>query len=46
MGTLTEFDADRYAAAFQRDGYSMHEDILSVDDVQSLRDAVAALPNR
>jgi ectoine hydroxylase-related dioxygenase (phytanoyl-CoA dioxygenase family) len=43
---VTQFDADQFVAAFQRDGYSIHEDVLSLVEVQSLRDAVTAIPHR
>jgi ectoine hydroxylase-related dioxygenase (phytanoyl-CoA dioxygenase family) len=46
MERPAEFDADRFAAALLRDGYSIHNDVISVDEVQSLREAVTALPNR
>ena len=46
MGAPTQFDADRFAKAFRRDGYSIHDDVISTDDVESLRQTVAALPSR
>ncbi len=41
-----EFDGDRFASAFFRDGYSVHDGVISIEEVQSLREAVATLPNR
>jgi len=46
MSTRTGFDAERFATAFQRDGYSVHDGVISKDEVQSLRLAVASIPNR
>jgi ectoine hydroxylase-related dioxygenase (phytanoyl-CoA dioxygenase family) len=46
MGALTDFDASRYAAAFRGDGYFVRDDVLSLGDVEHLRQAVSALPNR
>lgn len=46
MDSRTQFNADRFATLFRRDGYSIHDDVISTDDVESLRQAVAALANR
>lgn len=46
MDAIHPFDAESFAIAFRRDGYSIHEDVLPLDYVGSLREAVAALPNR
>lgn len=45
MDALTQIDADQFATAFWRDGYSIHDNVISTDDVESLRQAIAALPN-
>lgn len=45
MNTRTDFDACQYAESFRRDGYFVHEDVISSDDVEELRQAVAALPD-
>lgn len=42
----TDFDFDRYAAGFRRDGYFVCEDVLPPDEVERLRRAVAELPDR
>jgi Phytanoyl-CoA dioxygenase (PhyH) len=39
------FAADRYAQDFVRDGYSIREGVLSDDEVEELRKAVAGVPN-
>lgn len=46
MDALTDFDERQYATAFCRDGYFIREDVISLDDVEELRQAVAALPVR
>ncbi|HUY90381.1 MAG TPA: phytanoyl-CoA dioxygenase family protein [Pirellulales bacterium] len=46
MDALTDFDAGRYAATFRREGYFICNDVLSMDEVERLRRAVAELPNR
>lgn len=43
---LSETSAARFAADFQRDGYSIHEDVLTAAEVEDLRRAVAELPER
>lgn len=45
METLTQFDACHFADTFQRDGYSIHEGVVSSDEVAALRQAVDAIPN-
>lgn len=46
MDPSTNFDAAQYAAAFRRDGYFICDDVLSLDEVESLRRSVADLPDR
>src|SRR5688500_5878917 len=46
METLTEFDACQFATTFLHDGYSIHEDVVSIDQVKALREAVDKIPNR
>lgn len=46
MGAPTSLDAERYAATFRREGYFICEGVLSLDEVERLRQAVAELPNR
>jgi hypothetical protein len=46
MSSLTDFDASRYAASFHRDGYFICDDVIYLQDVEDLRRAVSALPNR
>ena len=46
MEAPTDSDHDAYAATFRRDGYFVCEDVLSIDEVERLRRAVAELPNR
>lgn len=41
-----DFDPERYASFFRRDGYFIAEDILGFDEIEDLRRAVAELPNR
>lgn len=41
----TRFDPAAYAASFRRDGYFICEGVVSKQEVQHLRDALAALPN-
>ncbi|HVW38489.1 MAG TPA: hypothetical protein VHB99_14340, partial [Pirellulales bacterium] len=44
--SLTDFDLDEYAATFRREGYFICEGVISLDEVERLRQAVAELPNR
>lgn len=46
MDGLTNFDACRYATTFRDCGYSIREDVISLDEVERLRRAVAGLSNR
>lgn len=46
MDALTTFDERQYATAFRRDGYFIHDDVVSRDEVEQLRQAVASLPVR
>jgi hypothetical protein len=46
MDALTDFDASRYATTFRSDGYFIHDDVISIDHVEHLRQAVSDLPNR
>jgi hypothetical protein len=46
MPAKTDFDRSAYARAFRRDGYFIHNDVVSDEVVQSLRLAVAAIPDR
>ena len=46
MDARTDFDARRYATRFYRDGYFIRDDVISLDEVEHLRRAVAALPLR
>lgn len=43
---LTDFDAGQYATKFRSDGYFIRDCVISLDDVEDLRRAVAALPIR
>src|SRR5215813_11588526 len=46
MDARATFDAVPYAAAFQRDGYFVANDVVTFDDVDRLRQAVSRLANR
>jgi ectoine hydroxylase-related dioxygenase (phytanoyl-CoA dioxygenase family) len=41
-----DFDANQYAARIRDQGYSIHDNVISIEDVESLRQAIAALPDR
>lgn len=45
MDVSTYVDTEHYAAAFARDGYFIQEGILSTEEVEHLRIAVAQIPN-
>lgn len=45
MDVPSDFDAGRYATAFRGDGYFICQDVISLQEVEGLRQAVAALPN-
>jgi hypothetical protein len=45
MSSEAPFEADRYAHEFARDGYLVSEGVLSDDDVEQLRAAVARIPH-
>ena len=45
MDVSTDFDAERYAADFERDGYFIREGVLSAEEVEQLRTAVSQIPN-
>lgn len=45
MDRLADFDVERYAAEFARDGYFIQEGVLSTEEVEQLRDAVATIPD-
>ncbi len=44
-GDVPGFKTLRYATAFQRDGYAIFNSVLSADELEPLRTAVASLPN-
>ena len=44
--SLTDFDAGRYAETFRREGYFIQDGVISFDEVEQLRRAVADLPVR
>ena len=46
MDALTDFDASRYAATFRRDGYFIRDNVVPLDEVEELRQAVLGLPDR
>lgn len=46
MNTQTDFNAAQYAMAFHRDGYFIHDSVLSLNEIEHLRRVVAALPKR
>jgi Phytanoyl-CoA dioxygenase (PhyH) len=45
MRNHASVDPDQYAADFARDGYYIREGVVSKEDVDAMRDAVAQLPN-
>ncbi len=46
MDALKHFDGSRYATTFRDDGYFICDDVISLEEVERLRRAVADLPNR
>lgn len=46
MAAQAHFDPSEYAATFHRDGYFIRNDVVAETMIDSLRLAVAALPNR
>ena len=46
MGSQADFDGSQYAMTFRRDGYFVRNDVISIDSIERLRQAVAALPYR
>lgn len=44
MKGLTDFDVGQYATTFRREGYFIREDVISCQEVEELRRAIAALP--
>jgi ectoine hydroxylase-related dioxygenase (phytanoyl-CoA dioxygenase family) len=46
MRTRATTDPETYAASFRRDGYFVCENVISTDEVESLRQAIASIPNR
>src|SRR5262249_53496803 len=46
MAAKTDFDRTEYASTFQRDGYFIHNGVVSDEVVNRLRLAVAAIPDR
>ena len=45
MDVSTDFDTERYAADFERDGYFIWEGVHSTEEVEQLRAAVSQIPN-
>lgn len=43
---LSATSSAKFAADFERDGFSIHENVLSADEVEELRRVVAELPER
>src|SRR6187401_18339 len=46
QGKRDMFCSRAFATDFRRDGYSIHENVLSIDEVEQLRDVLANLPER
>src|SRR5262245_62174912 len=46
MNASLDFDWGRYAATFRSDGYFIRDNVISPDEVERLRSAIAALPQR
>jgi ectoine hydroxylase-related dioxygenase (phytanoyl-CoA dioxygenase family) len=46
MRTPMSLDPTTYAATFHRDGYFICEDVISHDEIDNLRQAIAEIPNR
>jgi ectoine hydroxylase-related dioxygenase (phytanoyl-CoA dioxygenase family) len=45
MEVSADFEVERYAAEFARDGYFIQEGVLSTEEVEQLRAAVARIPD-